>query len=63
MNKPKKVQKAQLSKNRKAYFTAIGKEIKRILEAGGTKTVTKKVYKTKPQTAMKEAVKKMKRFY
>lgn len=64
MKKAKTTRKApKLTAQAKARNTAIGKEIKRILEAGGTKTVTKRVYKIKPQTAMKEAVKNMKKFY
>lgn len=52
-----------ISANRKKYYEAVGKETKRILDAGGTKKVTKIVYKTSPQEAFKKAVNKMKKFF
>ncbi len=52
----------KLSAKTKAKNSAIGTEIKRILEAGGTRTETvkKTVYKIDPKDAMKQAVKSYK---
>ncbi len=58
-----KRKKPTISKKRQAYLKAVGRETKRILEKGGTKTVTKRIYKTSPQKALTQAVKNMKKFY
>jgi len=60
---PKKVarKKPTASAKTKARQNAVGKEMRRILQDGGTKTVTKKVFIISPKKALAQASKNVKR--